>query len=57
MHMTDVETWNTGSSAVVGSGVNLAVGIGFALKMQKSQALSVAIFGDGASTGVHYMKV
>ncbi|MDY0243990.1 MAG: dehydrogenase E1 component subunit alpha/beta [Sphaerochaeta sp.] len=50
MHMTDVETWNTGSSAVVGSGINLAAGIGFALKMQKSQALSVAIFGDGASS-------
>ncbi|MGE4454648.1 MAG: pyruvate dehydrogenase complex E1 component subunit beta [Sphaerochaeta sp.] len=50
MHMTDVETWNAGSSAVVGSGINLAIGIGFALKMQKSQALSVAIFGDGATS-------
>lgn len=50
MHMTDVETWNAGSSAVVGSGVNLALGLAFALKMQKSQAISVAIFGDGATS-------
>lgn len=50
MHMTDVQTWNAGSSAVVGSGVNVAVGIAFALKMQQSQAISVAIFGDGASS-------
>ncbi len=50
MHMTDVETWNAGSSAVVGSGINLAVGLAFALKMQKSRALSVAIFGDGATS-------
>ncbi len=50
MHMTDVQTWNAGSSAVVGSGVNLALGLAFALKMQKSQALSVAIFGDGATS-------
>lgn len=50
MHMTDVQTWNAGSSAVVGSGVNLATGLAFALKMQKSRAISVAIFGDGATS-------
>lgn len=50
MHMTDVQTWNAGSSAVVGSGVNLAAGLAFALKMQQSQAISVAIFGDGATS-------
>lgn len=50
MHMTDVEHFNAGSSAVVGSGVNLATGIAFALKQQNSQAISVAIFGDGATS-------
>jgi len=50
MHMTDVEHWNAGSSAVVGSGVSLAIGLAFALKQQKSQAISVAIFGDGATS-------
>ncbi len=50
MHMTDVEHFNAGSSAVVGSGVNLATGIAFALKQQDSDAISVAIFGDGATS-------
>ncbi len=50
MHMTDVGTWNTGSSSVVGSGVNLAVGLAFALKQQASDSISVAIFGDGATS-------
>lgn len=50
MHMTDVEHFNAGSSAVVGSGVNLAVGIAFALKQLKNPAISVAIFGDGATS-------
>ena len=50
MHMTDVQHFNAGSSAVVGSGVNLAIGLAFALKHQNSQAISVAIFGDGATS-------
>ncbi|HPZ15735.1 MAG TPA: dehydrogenase E1 component subunit alpha/beta [Sphaerochaeta sp.] len=50
MHMSDVQTWNPGSSAVVGSGVGLATGLAFALKMQESSAISVAIFGDGATS-------
>ncbi len=50
MHMTDVEHFNAGSSAVVGSGVNLATGLAFALKQQESEAISVAIFGDGATS-------
>ena len=50
MHMTDVEHFNAGSSAVVGSGVNLATGLAFALKQQGSPAISVAIFGDGATS-------
>ncbi len=50
MHMTDTSHWNTGSSSVVGSGVNLATGVGFALKQLGSKNLSVAIFGDGATS-------
>ena len=42
--VADVQTWNTGSSSVVGSGAD------FALKRQESDSLSVAIFGDGASS-------
>lgn len=71
MHMPDKENCNLGSSAVVGSGVPLATGIAFYMKMQstgsaafatsttcnpkelplqKVKNLSVAIFGDGASS-------
>ena len=50
MHMTDIEHYNLGSSAVVGSGVPIAGGVAFALKRQKSRNISVAIFGDGASS-------
>src|SRR5574344_3030309 len=50
MHMTDVSTYNLGSSAVVGSGVPIAGGAAFALKRQNIPNIAVAIFGDGASS-------
>ena len=57
MHMTDVENYNLGSSAVVGSGVPLAGGCAFALKRQNKDNIAVAIFGDGASSrgSIHEM--
>ena len=55
MHMTDLSTWNLGSSAVVGSGIGLAGGVAAALKMQGRENIAVAIFGDGASSrGILY---
>ncbi len=50
MHMTDIEHYNLGSSAVVGSGIPLALGVAYALKRQKKENISIAIFGDGASS-------
>ena len=50
MHMTDVSASNFGSSAVVGSGISLAGGIAYAFREQGKTAISVAIFGDGASS-------
>ncbi|MFA7118600.1 MAG: dehydrogenase E1 component subunit alpha/beta [Sphaerochaetaceae bacterium] len=50
MHMTDKQHCNAGSSAVVGSGVPLALGLGFAMKRQGKKSISVAIFGDGATS-------
>lgn len=57
MHMTDISTYNLGSSAVVGSGVSLAGGLSFALKRQKKDSIAVAILGDGATSrgSVHEM--
>ena len=50
MHMTDICHGNLGSSAVVGSGIPLALGASYALKRQKKENIAVAIFGDGASS-------
>ncbi len=50
MHMSNISTYNLGSSAVVGSGITLACGAAFALKRQKKSNISVAIFGDGATS-------
>ena len=50
MHMTDASSCNFGSSAVVGSGISLAGGIAYALRELGKDAISVAIFGDGASS-------
>lgn len=50
MHMSDKEHHNFGSTAVVGSSVPLALGISFALKRQNKANISVAIFGDGATS-------
>ncbi len=50
MHMTDMEHGNLGSSAVVGSGIPLALGAAFALKREGKDNIAVAVFGDGASS-------
>lgn len=50
MHMTDVAHGDLGSSAVVGSGIPLALGASYALKRQEKDNIAVAVFGDGASS-------
>lgn len=50
MHMTDISHWNAGSSAVVGSGIPIAMGLALGLKKHRSRSISVAIFGDGATS-------
>lgn len=50
MHMPDKEHCNLGSSAVVASGVPLATGIAFYNKRNNIKNISVAIFGDGATS-------
>lgn len=61
MHMPDKKHCNLGSSAVVGSGVPLALGIAWYLQRQQTlkntkdnanieKNVSVAIFGDGATS-------
>ena len=50
MHMSDAAHYNLGSSAVVASGVALATGLSLAQSKLKLNKISVALFGDGASS-------
>ncbi|AEC02500.1 alpha-ketoacid dehydrogenase subunit alpha/beta [Parasphaerochaeta coccoides] len=50
MHMTDLAHGNPGGSAVVGSGVALATGAALAMKRLGQKNVTVAFFGDGASS-------
>jgi acetoin:2,6-dichlorophenolindophenol oxidoreductase subunit alpha len=49
MHIADIEGRNLGATGIVGSGIPTAVGIGLALKMQKSPNVLLSFFGDGAA--------
>lgn len=49
MHLVDPEVNMMGTSAVVATGISNAVGAALALKMQKSEAIVVCFFGEGAT--------
>ncbi len=49
MHIADFSVGMLGANGVVGGGINLAVGAGLAIKLQKKDNVSVVFFGDGAS--------
>ena len=49
MHIADLEQGNLGANAIVGGGVPIAVGAGFAAKMRGTDNIAVSFFGDGAS--------
>lgn len=50
MHMPDKTHGNLGASAVVASGVPIACGSAFTQKRTGSKNISIAIFGDGATS-------
>lgn len=50
MHMSDVATYDFGSSAIVGSGVPIAAGLAYAERAHANGNIAVAIFGDGATS-------
>ena len=55
MHLIDTSVGFMGTSAIVGNSIPLGVGLGFALKLEKSNNISVIYFGDGATEeGVYY---
>lgn len=48
MHLYDKETNFLGGSAIVGNGLPMAVGVGFAYKRQNKKAITCCFFGEGA---------
>jgi acetoin:2,6-dichlorophenolindophenol oxidoreductase subunit alpha len=55
MHMSDTDRGFISTSAIVGGSISLGTGAGFALKNLSSDAVAIALFGDGAlEEGVSY---
>lgn len=58
MHLVDTSVGHYGSSAIVGGGVSIGVGMGLAVKMQNKPNVSVIFLGDGAADeGVLYESI
>tara|TARA_B100000963_G_scaffold69489_1_gene57878 strand:+ start:504 stop:1529 length:1026 start_codon:yes stop_codon:yes gene_type:complete len=49
MHIADMQLGHLGANAIVGGGIPTVVGAGLAARHKKSDAVSVAFFGDGAT--------
>jgi pyruvate dehydrogenase E1 component alpha subunit len=49
MHIADMKIGILGANGIVGGGIPISVGAGFAIKFQKSNSIVVSFFGDGAS--------
>ena len=49
MHIADVDAYNLGANGIVGGGIEIAPGVGIAIKMKKTDQVVLAIFGDGAT--------
>jgi acetoin:2,6-dichlorophenolindophenol oxidoreductase subunit alpha len=49
MHIADVEANNLGANGIVGGGIQLAAGVGLAIKIKGTKQVVLALFGDGAA--------
>lgn len=49
MHMSDFSRQILGTNGIVGAGINIAGGVGQAIKMRKTGQICLAFFGDGAA--------
>ncbi|MFZ3150082.1 MAG: thiamine pyrophosphate-dependent dehydrogenase E1 component subunit alpha [Anaerolineaceae bacterium] len=49
MHIADVTSNNLGANGIVGGGLQLAVGVGLAVQMKKTDQVVLTLFGDGAT--------
>jgi acetoin:2,6-dichlorophenolindophenol oxidoreductase subunit alpha len=58
MHIADFSVGSLGANGIVGGGIPIAVGSALSQRMQKSPAITVCFFGDGAtSTGSFHESV
>ncbi|MFN2305033.1 MAG: thiamine pyrophosphate-dependent dehydrogenase E1 component subunit alpha [Anaerolineales bacterium] len=49
MHIADVDAYNLGANGIVGGGIEIAPGVGTAIKMKKTDQVVLVILGDGAA--------
>ncbi len=49
MHFANVKIGVLGTNGIVGGGICIAAGVGFSIKYQKSEKVTVCFFGDGAA--------
>ena len=49
MHIADISKGIIGANGIVGAGIPIAVGAGFAQKYRETDGVAVSFFGDGAS--------
>lgn len=49
MHIADVTANNLGANGIVGGSLQLAAGVGIAIKQRKTDQLVLTLFGDGAA--------
>lgn len=49
MHIADVESNNLGANGIVGGSMEIAVGVGLAIKMRHEERVALTLFGDGAA--------
>jgi acetoin:2,6-dichlorophenolindophenol oxidoreductase subunit alpha len=49
MHIADIPGGNLGATGIVGGGIPIAVGIAYAIQMQKTGQVLLSFFGDGST--------
>lgn len=49
MHIANVDTNNLGANGIVGGGIPISTGVGYSIKLRKTQQVCFTVFGDGAS--------
>ena len=49
MHIANVDTNNLGANGIVGGGIPISTGVGYSIKLRKTQQVCFTVFGDGAN--------